>query len=85
MEYPTPTRHSISGWDIHLSRSMFDARNTYWRMPSTSSSWQSTFDWRRYETSIRRDDVLPTTCTGEWTFYVAHDDGSDNESNADPP
>ncbi|KAK5771420.1 hypothetical protein PVK06_047623 [Gossypium arboreum] len=85
MEYPTPARHSVSGWDMHLSRSMFDARNTYWGMTSTSSGWQSTSDWRHCETSIRRDDVLCMTSTGEGTFYVAHGDGSDNESDADPP
>ncbi|KAK5792680.1 hypothetical protein PVK06_033797 [Gossypium arboreum] len=34
---------------------------------------------------IRRDDVLPTTSTGEGTFYIADDDRSDNESDADPP
>ncbi|PPR87066.1 hypothetical protein GOBAR_AA33626 [Gossypium barbadense] len=70
---------------MHLSWSMFDAGNTYWGMTSINSGWQSTSDWRRCETSIRRDDVLPTTSTGEGTFYVAHDDGSDNESDADPP
>ncbi|KAK5843383.1 hypothetical protein PVK06_005839 [Gossypium arboreum] len=72
MEYPTPARHSVSGWDMHLSGSIFDAGNTYWGMTSTSSGWQSTSDWRCYETSIRMDDVLPTTSTGDGTFYVAH-------------
>ncbi|KAH1131539.1 hypothetical protein J1N35_002917 [Gossypium stocksii] len=54
MEYPTPTRHSVSGCDMHLSGSMFDARNTYWGMTSTSSGWQSKSDWRRCETSTMR-------------------------------
>ncbi|KAK5777035.1 hypothetical protein PVK06_045000 [Gossypium arboreum] len=85
MEHPTPVRHSVSGWDMHLSGSMFDAGNTYWGMTSTSSGWQSTSDWKRCEMSIRRDDVLPTTSTGEGTSYVAHDDRSDDESDADPP
>ncbi|PPS20313.1 hypothetical protein GOBAR_AA00267 [Gossypium barbadense] len=85
MEYSTPARHFVSGWNMHLSGLMFDAGNTYWGMTSTSSGWQSTSDWRRCETSIRRDDVLPTKSTGKRTFYVAHDDGSDNESDADPP
>ncbi|KAK5771422.1 hypothetical protein PVK06_047625 [Gossypium arboreum] len=85
IEYLTPARHSVSGWDMHLSGSMFDAGNTYWGMTSTSSGWQSTFDWRHCETTIRRDDVLPTMSTSEGTFYVVHDDGSDNEFDADPP
>ncbi|KAH1107531.1 hypothetical protein J1N35_011299 [Gossypium stocksii] len=85
MEYTTPTRHSVSGWDMHLSGSMFDAGNTYWRMTSTSSGWQSTFDWGCYETSIRRDDVLLTTSTSEGTSYFANDCGSDDESDVDPP
>ncbi|PPS16953.1 hypothetical protein GOBAR_AA03616 [Gossypium barbadense] len=72
-------------YDMHLSGSMFDARNTYWGMTLTSSGWQSTSNWRRCETFIRRDDVLPTTPTSEGTFYVAYDDGSDNKSDADPP
>ncbi|PPS17243.1 hypothetical protein GOBAR_AA03334 [Gossypium barbadense] len=32
----------------------------------------------------KRDNVLPTMSTSEGTFYVAHDDRSDNESDADP-
>ncbi|KAK5785760.1 hypothetical protein PVK06_040377 [Gossypium arboreum] len=85
IEHLTLARHSVSGWDMHLSGSMFDARNTYWGMTSTSSGWQSTSDWRRCETSTMRDDVLPTTSTGEGTSYVTHDDRSDDESDADPP
>ncbi|PPS15830.1 hypothetical protein GOBAR_AA04752 [Gossypium barbadense] len=54
-------------------------------MTSTSSGWQSTSVWRHCETSIRRDDILPTMSTDEGTFYVVHDDGSDNESDVDPP
>ncbi|KAH1047205.1 hypothetical protein J1N35_037989 [Gossypium stocksii] len=34
---------------------------------------------------LRRDDVLPTTSTGEETSYVAADGGSDDKSNVDPP
>ncbi|XP_052886906.1 uncharacterized protein LOC128295383 [Gossypium arboreum] len=85
MEYPTPARHSVSRWDMHLSGSIFDARNTYWGMTSTSSGWQSTSDRRCCKMSIRRDDVLPTMSTSEGTFYVAHGDGSGNECDADPP
>ncbi|PPR80593.1 hypothetical protein GOBAR_AA40121 [Gossypium barbadense] len=54
-------------------------------MTSTSNGWQSTSDWRHCETSIRRDDVLPTMSTGEGTFYIAHNDRSDDESDTDPP
>ncbi|KAH1120997.1 hypothetical protein J1N35_004157 [Gossypium stocksii] len=69
---------------MHLSGSMFDAGNMYWGMTSTSSGWQSTSNWRRCEMSTRKDDVLPTTSIGEGTSYVAHDDGLDDESDADP-
>ncbi|KAK5776779.1 hypothetical protein PVK06_044743 [Gossypium arboreum] len=52
---------------------------------STSSGWQSTLDWGRYETSKRRDKVLPTTSNDEGTLFVADDGGSNDESNVDPP
>ncbi|MFQ6664087.1 hypothetical protein Gotur_031309 [Gossypium turneri] len=84
VEYKTPTRHSIAGWDMHLGGSMFDAENTYWGTASTSSGWQSTSNWRRYETPRRRDDVLPTTSTGEGTSYVAGDGGLEDDSDVDP-
>ncbi|KAH1121867.1 hypothetical protein J1N35_005027 [Gossypium stocksii] len=84
-EYTTPARHSVSGWDMHLSRLISDAGNTYWGRTSTSTGWQATSDWERYETSRKRDDVLSTTSTGEGTSYVAADGGSDDESNVDPP
>ncbi|KAH1091652.1 hypothetical protein J1N35_018909 [Gossypium stocksii] len=74
MEYTTLAQHSIRGWDMHLGGSMFDARNTYWGMTSTSSGWQSTSDWGHYETSTRRDDVLLTTSSGEGTSYVTDDE-----------
>ncbi|KAH1055182.1 hypothetical protein J1N35_033247 [Gossypium stocksii] len=83
-EYTTPARHSVSGLDMHLSESISDARNTYWGT-LTSTGWQDISDWGRCETSIRRDDVLPTTSTGEGTSYVAADGGSDDESDMDPP
>ncbi|MFQ6630948.1 hypothetical protein Gotur_009065 [Gossypium turneri] len=67
MEYITPARHSVNGWDIHLGGSMFDAGNTYWGTASTSSGWQSTSNWGRYEMPRRRDDVFPTTSTSEGT------------------
>ncbi|MFQ6629809.1 hypothetical protein Gotur_007941 [Gossypium turneri] len=85
MEYTSPARHSISGWDMHLGGSMFDAGNTYWGTTSTSSGWQSTSNWRRYETPRRRDDVLPTTSTGEGTSYVADNGGLEDDSDVDPP
>ncbi|KAH1031603.1 hypothetical protein J1N35_043777 [Gossypium stocksii] len=68
----------------HGLESISDAGITYWGT-STSTSWQATSDWGRYETSRRRNDALPTTSTGEGTSYVAADDGSDNESDVDPP
>ncbi|MFQ6669188.1 hypothetical protein Gotur_034540 [Gossypium turneri] len=37
MEYTSPPRHSIGGWDMYLSGLMFDAGNMYWGMASTSS------------------------------------------------
>ncbi|KAH1040466.1 hypothetical protein J1N35_042209 [Gossypium stocksii] len=45
---------------------------------------QSTFDWGRYETSTKRDDILLTTFIGDRTSYVVDDDGPDDESNMDP-
>ncbi|MFQ6651644.1 hypothetical protein Gotur_023887 [Gossypium turneri] len=33
----------------------------------------------------RRDDVLPTTSTGEGTSYVADDGGLEDDSDLDPP
>ncbi|KAK5783946.1 hypothetical protein PVK06_038463 [Gossypium arboreum] len=54
-------------------------------MASTSSGWQSTSNRERYETSTRRDDVLPMMSTDEGTSYVVDDRGLDNESNVDPP
>ncbi|KAH1121648.1 hypothetical protein J1N35_004808 [Gossypium stocksii] len=85
MEYTTLARHSISGWDMHLSGSMFNTGNTYWGMTSTCSGWQSTSDWGHCETSTRRDDVLPTTSTGEGTSYVVDVGVSDDESDMDLP
>ncbi|KAH1039378.1 hypothetical protein J1N35_041121 [Gossypium stocksii] len=69
---------------MHLSESISDAGNTYWGT-STSTGWQATSDWGRYETSRRRDDVLPMKSTGEGTSYVAADDRLDDESDVDPP
>ncbi|KAK5775168.1 hypothetical protein PVK06_043037 [Gossypium arboreum] len=79
MKYTTLSRHSVGGWDMHLSGLIFVTGNTYWGMTSTSSGWQSTSDWGRYETFRRRDDVLSTTFTGEGTLFVADDGGSDEE------
>ncbi|XP_017620656.1 uncharacterized protein LOC108464887 [Gossypium arboreum] len=50
-----------------------------------ASGWQSTSDWGRYETSRRKDNILPTTSIGEWTSFLADDGGSDDESDTDPP
>ncbi|KAH1098022.1 hypothetical protein J1N35_014943 [Gossypium stocksii] len=87
-KYTIPTQHSVSGLDMHLDGSISDAGNTYWGRTSTSTGWQSTSDWGHYETSRRRDDVLPTTSTSEGTSYVAanggSDDESDDESDVDP-
>ncbi|KAH1130076.1 hypothetical protein J1N35_001454 [Gossypium stocksii] len=52
---------------------------------STSTGWQATSDWGRYETSRRRDDLLPTMSTGEGTSYIAADGRSDDESDVDQP
>ncbi|KAK5811419.1 hypothetical protein PVK06_026750 [Gossypium arboreum] len=38
-----------------------------------------------YETSTRRDDLLPTTSTSKGTSYVANDGRLDDESDMDPP
>ncbi|KAH1083043.1 hypothetical protein J1N35_022804 [Gossypium stocksii] len=70
---------------MHIGWSMFDARNTYWGMTSTSIGWQFTSDWKRYETSTRRDDVLSATSIGEGTSYVTNDGGLDDESDVKPP
>ncbi|KAH1114428.1 hypothetical protein J1N35_007806 [Gossypium stocksii] len=72
-EYTTLARHSVSGWDIHLSESISDAGNTYWGT-STSTGWQAISNWGRYETSKRRDDVLPMRSIGKGTLYVAADE-----------
>ncbi|KAH1114231.1 hypothetical protein J1N35_007609 [Gossypium stocksii] len=78
------TTHSVSGWDMHLSESISDAGNMYWGT-STSTGWQATSDWGRYEMSRRRDDVLSMTSTDEGTSYVAADGRSDDDSDVDPP
>ncbi|XP_052887976.1 uncharacterized protein LOC108468284 [Gossypium arboreum] len=73
-EYTTSARDSASGWqNTEASRTI-----------STTSGWQSTSDWGRYETSTR-DYLLPTTSTGEGTSFVTNDGGSDDESDVDPP
>ncbi|MFQ6637787.1 hypothetical protein Gotur_012448 [Gossypium turneri] len=83
IEYTSPARHSVSGWDMHLDGSMFDVGNTYWGTISTSSGWQSTSNWGCYEMPRRRDDVLPTTSTGEGTSYVTDDGGLEDNSDVD--
>ncbi|MFQ6640185.1 hypothetical protein Gotur_015311, partial [Gossypium turneri] len=71
-EYTTSTRHSVSGrQDTELS--VF------------GGSMEYTTPVRHLETSTRRDDVLPTTSTGEGTSYVTDDSGLDDESDVDPP
>ncbi|MFQ6665454.1 hypothetical protein Gotur_032182, partial [Gossypium turneri] len=64
---------------------MFDAGNTYWGTASSSSGWQSTSNWGRYEMPRRRDDVLSTTSIGEGTSYATDDGGLEDDSNVDPP
>ncbi|MFQ6634057.1 hypothetical protein Gotur_011298 [Gossypium turneri] len=81
----SPTRHSVGGWDMYVGGSMFDTENTYWRMTSNSSGWQSTSNWGRYEMPRRRDDVLPTTSTGKGTSYAADNCGLEDDSDMDPP
>ncbi|MFQ6632704.1 hypothetical protein Gotur_011391, partial [Gossypium turneri] len=85
MKCTSPIRHSVSGWDMYLGGSMFDAGNMYWGTTSTSSGWQSTSNWGRYETPRRRDDVLPTTSIGEGTSYVTDDGGLEDDFEMDPP
>ncbi|KAH1046609.1 hypothetical protein J1N35_037393 [Gossypium stocksii] len=70
---------------MHIGGSMFNAENTYWGMASTSSGWQSTFGWGRSKTYTRRDDVFPTTSTGEGTSYMIDVGRSDDESDVHPP
>ncbi|KAH1046524.1 hypothetical protein J1N35_037308 [Gossypium stocksii] len=52
------------------------------------SDWQSTCDFGHFDTYTRRDDVLPTTSTGEGTSNMANVNGSKNEygngSDVDP-
>ncbi|KAH1063946.1 hypothetical protein J1N35_028933 [Gossypium stocksii] len=74
-EYTTSTRHSVNGWQ-NTEAPVF-GNNTEYTTPARHSG--------RYETSRRRDDVLPTTSTGEGTLYVAACGGSDDESDVDPP
>ncbi|KAH1038397.1 hypothetical protein J1N35_040140 [Gossypium stocksii] len=68
---------------MHINESISDAGNMYWGT-STSTGWQATSDWGRYETSRKRDDVLSTMSTGEGTSYVAANGRSDDESDVDP-
>ncbi|KAH1066086.1 hypothetical protein J1N35_031073 [Gossypium stocksii] len=83
-EYTTPAQHSVSGWDMHISESISDAGNTYWRT-STFTGGQATSDWGRYETFRRRDNVLPMTSIGEGTSYAAAEGRLNDESDVDPP
>ncbi|MFQ6646504.1 hypothetical protein Gotur_020612, partial [Gossypium turneri] len=85
VECTSPIRHSVGGWDMYVGSSMFDAGNTYWGTTLSSSGWQSTSNWGRYEIPRRRDDVLPTTSNGEGTSYVADDGTLEDDSDVDPP
>ncbi|MFQ6628608.1 hypothetical protein Gotur_006679 [Gossypium turneri] len=85
VECTSLARHSVGGWDMYVGGSMFDAGNTYWRTASSSSSWQSTSNWGRYEMSRRRDDVLPMTSTGEGTSYATDDCELEDDPDVDPP
>ncbi|MFQ6664075.1 hypothetical protein Gotur_031303 [Gossypium turneri] len=85
VECTSPARHSVGGWDMYVGGSMFDAGNMYWEIASSSSGWQSTSNWGRYQMSRRRDDVLPTTSTGEGMSYAADDCGLEDDSDVDPP
>ncbi|MFQ6648498.1 hypothetical protein Gotur_021901 [Gossypium turneri] len=70
---------------MYIRGSMFDAGNTYWGTTSSSSGWQSISNWGRYGMPRKRDDVLPTTSTGEGTTYVADDGGLEDDFDVDPP
>ncbi|MFQ6646358.1 hypothetical protein Gotur_020222, partial [Gossypium turneri] len=70
---------------MFIGGSMFDVGNTYWVTASSSSGWQSTSNWGRYEMPRRMDDVLPMTSTGEGTSYAADDCGLEDDSDVDPP
>ncbi|PPR81737.1 hypothetical protein GOBAR_AA38973 [Gossypium barbadense] len=70
---------------MHLGGLTFDTGNTYWGTTSTTNNWQSTSDWGHYETSTRRDYLLPTTSISKGTSFVTDDGGSDDESDVDPP
>ncbi|MFQ6659032.1 hypothetical protein Gotur_028075 [Gossypium turneri] len=85
VECTSPARHSVGGWDMYVGSSMFDAGNTYWGTASSFSGWQSTSNWGRYQMPRRKDDVLPTTSTGEGTSYAAYDCGLEDDSDVDPP
>ncbi|PPR83821.1 hypothetical protein GOBAR_AA36892 [Gossypium barbadense] len=58
---------------------MFNARNTYRGMTSTSSSWQSTSGFGHSDNYTRKDDVLPMTSTDEGTSNTADVGGVKNE------
>ncbi|XP_052483633.1 uncharacterized protein LOC128039265 [Gossypium raimondii] len=85
VECTSLARHSVGGWDMYFGGSTFDAGNTYWGTASSSSGWQSTSNWGRYQMPRRRDDVLPTTSTSEGTSYAADDCGLKDDSDVDPP
>ncbi|KAH1129954.1 hypothetical protein J1N35_001332 [Gossypium stocksii] len=74
----TPTRHSVSGLDLTWSADV-QCWDTYSRMTSTSSGWQSTGDCECFHNYTRRDDVLPTTSTDEGTSNKADVDVFENE------
>ncbi|MFQ6662133.1 hypothetical protein Gotur_030046 [Gossypium turneri] len=85
VECTSLARHSVGGLDMYVGGSMFDAGNTYLRTASSSSDWQSSSNWGRYEMLRKRDDVLPKTSTGEGTSYAADNCGLENDSDVDPP
>ncbi|MFQ6637711.1 hypothetical protein Gotur_014012, partial [Gossypium turneri] len=70
---------------MYVGGSICDVGNTYWGTTSSFSGWQSTSNLGRYEMLRKRDDVLPTTSTGEGTSYVADDAGLEDDSDVDPP
>ncbi|KAH1115064.1 hypothetical protein J1N35_008442 [Gossypium stocksii] len=80
-EDTTHTRHFVSGGQ-NMEAPVFGGSMKYTTLIRHS---QSTSDWVCYETSIRRNDILLTTSTGEGTSYVADDGGLDDESDVDPP
>ncbi|KAK5839436.1 hypothetical protein PVK06_008225 [Gossypium arboreum] len=79
----TPGRHLVGAFDLSFSQQMFNARNTYKGMTSSSSGWQPTIDFVCFDDYTRRDDVLPTTSTVDRTSNLGDVGGVKNEERTD--